>query len=66
MRERNELTGPEEAPHPAEREEDADGPPPTSLNEDIRARIARPHKGDVGREGTNEEIFQGSKMREME
>ena len=37
----------------------------TSLNEDIRARIERPHKGDVGRPGTNEEIYQGSKQREM-
>jgi|HubBroStandDraft_5_1064220.scaffolds.fasta_scaffold999543_2 hypothetical protein len=38
-------------------------PKKPSLNEDIRARIARPHKGDVGREGTNEEIYQGSKVR---
>jgi len=35
----------------------------TSLNEDIRARIARPHKGDVGRPEMNEEIYQGSKQR---
>lgn len=40
-------------------------PPQTSLNEDIRARIERPHKGDVGRPGTNEEIYQGSKQREI-
>ncbi|HEX3662357.1 MAG TPA: hypothetical protein VHU89_13050 [Acidobacteriaceae bacterium] len=40
-------------------------PPRTSLNEDIRARIEHPHKGDVGRPGTNEEIFQGSKQREL-
>jgi hypothetical protein len=37
----------------------------TSLHHDIRARIARPHKGDVGRPETNEEIFQGSKEREL-
>jgi hypothetical protein len=37
--------------------------PRTSLNEDIRARIARPHKGDVGRPETNDEIYQGSKQR---
>jgi hypothetical protein len=37
--------------------------PETSLNEDIRARIARPHKGDEGRAATNQEIFQGSKKR---
>lgn len=36
-----------------------------SLNQDIRARITRPHKGDVGRAGTNEEIFQGSKEKEL-
>jgi hypothetical protein len=29
------------------------------------ARVTRPHKGDVGREGTNEEIFQGFKTREL-
>ncbi|HZZ39054.1 MAG TPA: hypothetical protein VFE06_07980 [Acidobacteriaceae bacterium] len=40
-------------------------PTRTSLSEDIRARIERPHKGDVGRPGTNEEIFQGSKQREL-
>lgn len=40
-------------------------PPRSSLNEDIRARIERPHKGDVGRPGTNEEIYQGSKEREL-
>jgi hypothetical protein len=37
----------------------------SSLREDIRARVTRPHKGDVGRAGTNEEIFQGSKGREL-
>jgi hypothetical protein len=31
----------------------------------FRARTARPHKGDVGRAGTNEEIYQGSKEREL-
>jgi hypothetical protein len=36
-----------------------------TLSEDIRARTNRPHKGDVGRPGTNEEIYQGSKQREM-
>jgi len=35
------------------------------LQEDIRARTMRPHKGDVGRPGTNEEIFQGSKEKEI-
>ena len=37
----------------------------TSLGHDIRERIERPHKGDVGRPGTNEEIFQGSKQKEL-
>ncbi|HTV15748.1 MAG TPA: hypothetical protein VME68_13595 [Acidobacteriaceae bacterium] len=35
------------------------------LQEHIRARTMRPHKGDVGRPGTNEEIFQGSKEKEI-
>lgn len=37
----------------------------TSLNQSVRARIVRPHKGDVGGPGTNEEIYQGSKVREL-
>jgi hypothetical protein len=41
-------------------------PARTSLAEDIRARANRPHKGDVGRPGTNEEVFQGSKMKELQ
>jgi len=40
-------------------------PEHASLGEDIRAHTNRPHKGDVGRPGTNEEIFQGSKGREL-
>jgi hypothetical protein len=39
--------------------------PEANLGEQIRARLDRPHKGDVGRPGTNEEIFQGSKMKEL-
>jgi hypothetical protein len=41
-------------------------PEGTSLSEDIRARTHRPHKGDVGGAGgANEEIFQGSKQKEL-
>jgi len=40
-------------------------PSVTSLGEDIRAHTNRPHKGDVGRPGTNEEVYQGSKQKEM-
>lgn len=40
-------------------------PARSSLAEDIRAHINRPHKGDVGRPGTNEEVFQGSKTKEL-
>lgn len=36
-----------------------------SLSEDIRARTLRPHKGDVGRPETNEEVYQGSKEKEI-
>jgi hypothetical protein len=39
--------------------------PQTTLGEDIRARIKHVHKGDVGMPGTNEEVFQGSKEREL-
>ena len=39
--------------------------PHTTLGEDIRARIKHVHKGDVGMPGTNEEVFQGSKQREL-
>lgn len=38
---------------------------PSSLSEDIRAHTNRPHKGDVGRPGTNEEIYQGSKEKQL-
>lgn len=37
----------------------------TSLGQDIRARSNRPHKGDLGRRGSNEEVFQGSKQKEL-
>ncbi len=40
-------------------------PGATSLGQDIRAHANRPHKGDVGRPGTNEEVFQGSKQKEL-
>ena len=36
-----------------------------SLGEQISAHTNRPHKGDVGRPGTNEEVFQGSKTKEL-
>lgn len=41
-------------------------PTGTSLSEDIRARTTRPHKGDVGPPETNEDIYQGSKMPEID
>lgn len=49
----------EEAPDGAEERE-----PKATLGEDIRARVIRPHKGEVGNPGTNEEVFQGSKGKE--
>lgn len=39
---------------------------PAGVNASVRPRIVHPHKGDVGRPGTNEEIFQGSKAKELE
>lgn len=40
-------------------------PSGTSLGEDIRTHTNRPHKGDAGRQGTNEEVYQGSKQKEL-
>jgi len=39
--------------------------PEPTLGQQIRAHTNRPHKGDVGRPGTNEEVFQGSKTKEL-
>ena len=36
-----------------------------ALGKQISAQTNRPHKGDVGRPGTNEEVFQGSKEKEL-
>jgi hypothetical protein len=40
-------------------------PKKPSLNQEIRARVKHEHKGDVGMPGTNEEVFQGSKQKEL-
>lgn len=40
-------------------------PTDTTRGEEIRAHTNRPHKGDVGRPGTNEEVYQGSKQKEL-
>lgn len=55
-----------EKPEAADRgdREDGDGEHVT-VGESVSARIARPHKGDVGRAGTNEEIYQGSRTKEL-
>ena len=39
--------------------------PRTSLGAEVKPRVMHRHKGDVGRPETNEEIFQGSKTREL-
>lgn len=39
--------------------------PRTGVNRAVAPRIMHRHKGDVGRPETNEEIFQGFKMREL-
>ncbi|HEX3987610.1 MAG TPA: hypothetical protein VHX13_13500 [Acidobacteriaceae bacterium] len=73
VKERYERTAPTESPaHGMERApEESTGlnvqpePTRTSLSQDIRAKIEHPHKGDVGRPGTNEEVFQGSKQKEL-
>ena len=35
------------------------------VNASVAPRIVHRHKGDVGRVGTNEEIYQGSKQKEL-
>ena len=40
-------------------------PEHASFGRQVRDRVVHPHKGDVGRPGTNEEIFQGSKQKEL-
>ena len=52
-------------PAPSDRELPDASEKTTSVNESVRARTMHPHKGDVGRAGTNEEIYQGSKEREL-
>lgn len=39
--------------------------PHTSIGAEVKPRVMHRHKGDVGRPETNEEIFQGSKTREL-
>lgn len=39
--------------------------PVTSIGQEVRAHTNHPHKGDVGRPGTNEEVYQGSKQKEL-
>ena len=39
--------------------------PRTSVGAEVKPRVMHRHKGDVGRPETNEEIFQGSKTREL-
>jgi len=53
-------------PPPRHTETEAHGQErPPALGQQISAHTNRPHKGDVGRPGTNEEVFQGSKEREL-
>lgn len=42
-----------------------DAAPKTPIREEVRRRILFRHKGDVGLPGTNEEIYQGSKQKEL-
>lgn len=59
--EHRQISPTEPVDHGMERQPD----PNTSLQQDIRAHTNQPHKGDVGRHGTNEEVFQGSKQKEL-
>lgn len=40
--------------------------PHTSIGQEVKPRVMHVHKGDVGRPGVNDEIFQGSKTRELD
>jgi hypothetical protein len=55
---------PEQRHQPEENETHGMERQPT-LGQQIAAHTSRPHKGDVGRPETNEEIFQGSKEKEL-
>lgn len=57
-------TGQKSPPKPDENETHGMERQP-SLGQQIAAHTNRPHKGDVGRPGTNEEVFQGSKQKEL-
>jgi hypothetical protein len=61
---RNQSPEPEQSHQPEENETHGMERQPT-LGQEIAAHTNRPHKGDVGRPGTNEEIFQGSKEKEL-
>ena len=42
-------------------------PSPSSLGEDVKARLPREHKGDVGGpNAANEQVYQGSKQTEFD
>jgi hypothetical protein len=57
------LRKPEEIPDNTD--ETAQDEREPTLGEEIRVRVKHAHKGDVGVPGTNDEVFQGSKVREL-
>ena len=54
-----------QAPEHASMEQLNEAVPHISTNRAVAPRVMHRHKGDVGRPETNEEIFQGFKMREL-
>jgi hypothetical protein len=64
--ERDQVGATHHAPSPNAPRREENASRAVSPEESVRARIVRPHKGDLGREETNEEIFQGSKSKELQ
>ena len=55
-----------QAPEHGMTEDAEERAPNTSVGQEVKPRIMHVHKGDVGRPGVNDEIFQGSKTRELD
>jgi hypothetical protein len=55
-----------QAPEHGMTEHTEEAAPTTSVGAEVKPRIMHVHKGDVGRPGTNDEIYQGSKTRELD
>jgi hypothetical protein len=55
-----------QAPEHGMTEDAEERAPDTSVGAEVKPRVMHVHKGDVGRPGVNDEIYQGSKTRELD